>query len=210
MKLNLGCGRDIKEGWLNIDREALDDVLGGLLKTLEERRSFPRNYSLSSSCAFMVYDISHPMPLLDSNSAEEMLMSHIIEHITDPLLLMEELHRIAKPDCLLTVKCPYGSSDDADEDPQHVRRYFPGSFHYFAQPTYWQADYKFRGDWQTEKVVLEIHSRFRDSADSEVMRWVTQYRNIVKQMVVTLRAVKPIRECRKELMEPMDIVFEYV
>lgn len=190
MKLNLGCGKDIKEGWVNIDREPK-----------------PEDVPVSD---YMTYDISRPMPLLETSSTTEMLLSHILEHIQNPLPMMEELHRIARHDCLLTVKCPYIGSDDAFEDPQHVRQYSPGSFLYFAQPTYWQADYNYRGDWQPEKVVLQIPLHRKGTPDSDMMRRIMQYRNQVKQMVVTLKAVKPIRECRKELMKPLDIVFEYV
>lgn len=37
---------------------------------------------------------------------------------------MEELHRIAKQDAIFTCRVPYGSSDDAYEDPTHVRQFF--------------------------------------------------------------------------------------
>jgi hypothetical protein len=190
VKLNLGCGKDIKEGWLNIDRE-------------------PRPEGMGVS-DYMVYDISRLMPLLETSSVDEMLLSHILEHIESPLPMMEELHRIARHDCLLTVKCPYGSSDDADEDPQHVRRYFLKSFTYFSQPAYWQASYGYSGDWQPVKVVLQIPVGRGATPEYDMMRRIMQYRNQVEQMVVTLRAVKPIREAKKELMKPLDVQFEYV
>jgi hypothetical protein len=41
---------------------------------------------------------------------------------------MQELWRVAKPDAILGIRCPHGASDDADEDPTHVRRMFPRSF----------------------------------------------------------------------------------
>ena len=190
MKLNLGCGKDIKEGWLNIDRE-------------------PRPEGVVMS-DYMVYDISRPMTLLKTDTADEMLLSHILEHIADPLPMMEELHRIAKPDCLLTIKCLYGSSDEAFEDPQHVRQYFTKSFHYFSQPAFWKASYGYRGDWQPVTITLQLPLHRKATPDADMMRRIMQYRNQVKQMVVTLRAVKPIREAKKELMEPLDVEFEYV
>ena len=190
MKLNLGCGKDIKEGWLNIDRE-------------------PRPEGVVVS-DYMVYDIARPMPLLKTDSADEMLLSHILEHISNPLPMMEELHRIAKPGCILTVKCPYGSSDDADENPQHVRRYFPKSFQYFSQPAYGQATHNYRGDWQRVKAILQIPVERGATPDHDMLRRIMQYRNQVKQMIVTLRAVKPVRESKKELIEPLNVQFEYV
>jgi hypothetical protein len=43
-------------------------------------------------------------------------------------LLMQELHRIAKPNGKLVIRCPHGASDDAWEDPTHVRAFFARSF----------------------------------------------------------------------------------
>ena len=196
MKLNLGCGRDIKEGWVNVDKEKLFGVnvlLNLELPNLDDPQAWNGKFPF------------------DVNSVDEILMSHILEHISNTLPLMQELHRIAKPNCLLTVKCPYGSSDNADEDPQHVRRYFLKSFHYFAQPSYWQADYGYRGDWKPEKIVLEVPGhKFQDSPTHYVMQEVMQKRNTVSQMIVTMRAVKPIREPEKDLMDKPAVLWRLV
>jgi SAM-dependent methyltransferase len=74
---------------------------------------------------------------------------------TNVCLLMQELHRIAKPNGKLVIRCPHGASDDAWEDPTHVRAFFARSFGYFSQPFYWLADYGYRGDWQPAKIVLK-------------------------------------------------------
>ena len=78
----------------------------------------------------------------EDNSATHILMSHVLEHIQNPLPMMEELYRVAKPGCLMVIACPYGSSDDAWEDPTHVRPIFASSTLYFSQPAYWKADYE--------------------------------------------------------------------
>ena len=62
------------------------------------------------------------LPLPD-DSIDEFLLSHVIAHISTPLDLMQELHRIAKPGAVAKIRVPYGSSDDAFEDPTHVRQY---------------------------------------------------------------------------------------
>jgi hypothetical protein len=113
---------------------------------------------------------------------------------------MEELHRIAKPNAKAVFRVPYGSSDDAFEDPTHRRQLFLNSFQYFSQPLYWRADYGYRGDWLTEKIELIVEAdRHQEETVEEIMWQVHTFRNIVKEMVVELRAIKPIREPNKEL-----------
>ncbi len=142
---------------------------------------------------------TQPLPFPD-DSAEEMLASHLIEHIPDPLAMMQELHRVAKPGCKATFLVPHGGSDDAWEDPTHVRPYYLGSFGYFGQPWYWRADYNYRGDWKVNKIVLRVSQEavavFGKERLVEAMKY---YRNIVSEMTVEMTAIKPIRECRRDL-----------
>ena len=74
--------------------------------------------------------------------------------------MMQELFRIAQPDGKMIIRVPYGSSDDAYEDPTHIRQYFIGSFGYYSQPYYWRADYGYRGDWQAKNITLVVGKRF--------------------------------------------------
>lgn len=66
--------------------------------------------------------------------------------------MMQELHRIAKPGAKANFRLPNGASDDAFEDPTHVKQYFLQSFGYFSQPYYWRSDYGYRGDWKADKI----------------------------------------------------------
>jgi hypothetical protein len=136
-----------------------------------------------------------------------MLLSHVLEHVRDTLGLMAELHRIARPDAVLTVRLPHGASDDAWEDPTHDRAYFPGSFGYFSQPYYWRADYGYRGDWQPEDVVLFVPAAEHARQPIEALRQrIDRERNLVLEMVATLRPVKPIRAPKRELIVPPTVV----
>lgn len=174
LRLNLGCGRSPLPGWVNVDSSALPgvDVVANLEKA--------------------------SLPFAD-DSVAEINASHVLEHIESSLGLMQELHRVAKPGALATFRVPYGSSDDADEDPTHVRRYFWSSWGYFSQPHYWRADYGYRGDWDAEEIVLIVGPEHEGKPWDEVLRAVQKGRNVVKEMVARLRAVKPIREPLREL-----------
>jgi ubiquinone/menaquinone biosynthesis C-methylase UbiE len=171
-RLHLGCGTDIREGWINLDVRKLPGV--DVVADLDDCRR-------------------HPLPF-PANSIDEFFCSHVLEHLRDALGFMQELHRIAKPGAIATIAVPYGSSDDADEDPTHVRRLFLYSFSYFSQRGYWYADYGYRGDWETENIVLTVDAR-RHAGKSfdQLFEEMRTQRNVALEMIVTLSAVKPAR-----------------
>ncbi|MDR0477489.1 MAG: methyltransferase domain-containing protein [Desulfobulbaceae bacterium] len=165
-------------GWINLDSARLPGI--DIIADLEQ-------------CAEI------PLPIAD-NSIDEILMSHVIEHIRAPLPLMQELHRIARPRAKTIIRVPYGSSDDAWEDPTHVRAYFLQSFGYFSQPYYWRADYGYRGDWQPMEITLKLNKkRFASMSQPAMLAVVNQERNVVSEMIGVLEAVKPPRQPRREL-----------
>jgi hypothetical protein len=169
LKLNLGCGGDVMEGWENIDLVARPGV--------------------------HVMDIDkEPMPEIWHNQAEEIYMSHILEHLRNPLFVMEELWKVAAPGCKLHIRVPYGSSDNAWEDPTHVRPYFLGSWLYFSQLYYVKIDYGYRGDWDIDEITLDVYADKCDSNEGEsILQEVKMKRNMVDEMRATLIPVKPIR-----------------
>jgi SAM-dependent methyltransferase len=131
---------------------------------------------------------------------DEFLLSHVLEHVRNALPLMQELHRVAKPNALARIRLPHGASDDAWEDPTHVRSYFPQSFGYFSQPFYWRADYGYRGDWKPERVYMVVSKQVYEGKSVEaISQDIATKRNVVLELVVDMRAVKPIREPLKEL-----------
>lgn len=182
-KLNVGCGRNLIPGWVNLDSYPLPGV--DIVADLE-------------TCG------QTALPLAD-DSVDEFLLSHVMEHIRNVLPMMQELHRVATPGASMVVRVPYGATDDAFEDPTHVRQLFAGSFGYFSQPYYWRADYGYRGDWLTEMVTLAVQTSLAHLPDAELWDRVNRERNVVTEMVATLRAIKPIREPRRELQQPPTI-----
>jgi len=159
-------------GWVNLDIAALPgvDVVADIERCAEAGLPFA------------------------ADAFDGFLMSHVVEHIRNVLPLMTELHRIARPGASLMIRVPFGGSDDAWEDPTHVRPYFLNSFGYFSQPFYWRADYGYRGDWQPERITLRIAAALVDGLTPQaVMEKVQTGRNVVREMVAELVAVKPVR-----------------
>jgi len=104
MKLNLGCGGDVKKGWLNCD---LVDGPG----------------------VDKVFDASQvPLPF-DDNSVDEILVSHVLEHIPTWESTVTDMARILKPGGLLTVRVPYGVNFTT----YHVRYFGPETLDIFIE-----------------------------------------------------------------------------
>ena len=177
MKLNLGCGHDYREGWVNVDRSKL--------------------VKADVYCNVDLPEFEKDLIPLKNNTCTYIYMSHLLEHIKNPLRLMQDLHRIAAPDCKLLIRTPYGSSDNAWEDPTHVRPYFLGSFGYFSQAAYGGADYGYRGDWETvdRTLILKAGTGIEQIQDNleDVLSIIMVQRNLVDEIQVKMRAVKPIR-----------------
>lgn len=81
MKLNLGCGTDVRPGWVNVDRHRAQGVT---------------TIDLSKT----------PWPWPDA-SADEILASHVIEHVPDAYEFLDECGRVLKPGGRLTLYFPY-------------------------------------------------------------------------------------------------------
>jgi SAM-dependent methyltransferase len=188
-RLHLGCGRTIMPGWINLDMVPGDGV--EIVADLDRCDDIP-------------------LPFED-DTIREFLASHLLEHLRNPLAVMQELHRIARPGATAVFRVPYGSSDEASEDPTHVRLCYLNTFGYFSQPFYWRADYGYRGDWQVPVVHLLVsRQRYQKKNPNQIMDDVMHLRNVVQEMVVELVAVKPIREPKKELQTTMNIDFVLV
>lgn len=188
-RLNVGCGRNIQKGWVNLDSAALPGV--DIVCDLENLGATPID--------------------LPDETVNQFLVSHVIEHVRDALGLMQELWRLATPEAIAVVRVPHGGSDDAWEDPTHVRAYFPGSFGYFSQPFYWRADYGYRGDWKPDKVTLLVdRRRCAGLGARETLTKTECERNVVREMICELRAVKPRRAPERELQTPLQIEIAHV
>lgn len=120
-KLNLGCGNDIRLDCINLDfkkwREGID-IAWDLEKT--------------------------PLPFKD-NEFNEIISLNNLEHITNFIPLVRELHRILKPSGKLSIVVPHYASFLTYLDPTHKRGFSLHTFDYFTSktPMEFYFDFKF-------------------------------------------------------------------
>jgi hypothetical protein len=112
-KLNLGCGNDYREGYLNCDWT--NKIKIDLIVNLENPKLY-LNFK--------------------ENSIEEILAYHVLEHITNFIPLMHQLHKICIPGATIKIKTPFYSAWGQFNDPTHVRFFTPYTFNYFEAGNY--------------------------------------------------------------------------
>ena len=107
--LDLGSADHPQNGFLGVDIRPLKNV------------SF-----VVDLCSF-----AWPFP---SDCADQILCSHLLEHIPPgvTLLFWDELHRILKPDGQLLAVVPHGMSYGYAQDPTHCNPYVEATFSYFC------------------------------------------------------------------------------
>ena len=78
-KLNVGSGESFIEGWINLDKTSSPDININFDLDLIPKEKIP----------------------LDENSIDTILMSHVIEHLRNPMDVMQDLYRLAKSNATL-------------------------------------------------------------------------------------------------------------
>jgi len=106
-KLNLGCGTDYMNGWVNVDNG-------------------------NTRC-----DVKHdievfPWPFEDS-SVDEIKMQHILEHVSKDkfIPLVREMYRVCSNGAVINIISPYAGSDNYWTDPTHKLPLTVRTFDYF-------------------------------------------------------------------------------
>lgn len=106
-KLNMGCGKDVLKGYINLDivkREGVD----------------------------IVHDLNKfPYPFRD-NEFEEIVCKSVIEHLENVPMVMDELYRILKIGGIIKIVVPHFTSVNAYTDPTHIHYFTYGSFDYLT------------------------------------------------------------------------------
>jgi SAM-dependent methyltransferase len=152
----------------------------------------------------LVHDLlTRPYPLPD-DSADEVRLTHVLEHFADPLAVLEEVWRIARPGARVLVRTPHYSGVYAWKDPTHRRAFTSESFHYFGDNGYsYYTPARFRVVKVRLKYFLEEHlwpwphrlfgrgvQWFLDRHPTFAERFLCYLVGGIDELQVTLEAVK--------------------
>ncbi len=80
----------------------------------------------------VVADLEAGLPLAP-RSVDHLFMVHILEHVYDPVGLMNEVHRVVRPDGVVHLLVPHWRHPNAVADPTHVRYYGAETFRWFCE-----------------------------------------------------------------------------
>jgi predicted SAM-dependent methyltransferase len=131
IKLDLGCGTSRKEGFTGVD-------------------------SLNLKGVDIVHDLTvFPYPFPD-NYADEILMDNVLEHLPQPLKVVEELYRICKNGAKVTIAVPYFRSYYSTIDPTHVNFFGTNWFNYLDPAHPFQQKYQYsKAKFKVEKIYFD-------------------------------------------------------
>lgn len=78
----------------------------------------------------LVADLNHGIPT-PSNIFDAVIACDVLEHLDSVVAIMDEIHRVLKPDGTVLIRVPKAGSYDHYTDPTHVRGFTAQSFDYF-------------------------------------------------------------------------------
>ena len=70
---------------------------------------------------------------IKSSSVDKIVSNHFLEHVSDTVSAMEEIHRILKPDGIAHIKVPHVSNIGFYKDPTHMRPFTYDTFDFFVK-----------------------------------------------------------------------------
>jgi len=186
MRLNLGCGNAKIPGWVNADKVAACNP-------------------------DQVVDLEHlPWPWPD-HSIEEVMLSHVLEHLgqnTEVYLgIIKELYRICRDGAKVTIVVPHPRHDHFLNDPTHVRPISPDGLAMFSQSAnrqwlamklantplgiYLGVDFEIQSIVQTPDEPWLGRLRRGEISNAEFDFAARTYNNVLTQYQIVLTAIKP-------------------
>lgn len=168
VKVNLGCGRRKKPGYIGLDIIATDS-------------------------ADIVCDIEQGVPLRDE-CVTAVYSNHFLEHVEDVNFVMQEVYRVSKSEAKVTFLVPYYTSIGAFKDPTHRSFFTEETFKYFSSFQWEWFDYRFGVNFQIERIgytYLRPFGRLGRLLPSALMYPFRRFLwNVVHTMIVELKVIK--------------------
>ena len=176
-KLNLGCGTDIRPGWVNAD---LVDYGGNRVLDLNQ----------------------YPYPFPD-NHFDYVLCSHVLEHLANFNRVVTELWRITRPAGMIEVRVPFFLSTKYYSEPDHRIPFGIRSFDNYEEVTgrklrfyeRWKLGHRTNYGSPARFVIVEKKFNFSNFA---ILKWLN--------FLVNIEPVIYERFCAT-LLTPEEVIF---
>ena len=183
LKLNLGSGQRMLAGHVNVDKFGEPDLRCDL-------EQFP-----------------WPWP---DNSVEEVVMSHVLEHLgaTSDIFIriMQELYRVCRDGATVHVTVPHPRHDTFLADPTHVRPITPLLFSLFSKKLnrewglqgyastplalYHDVDFELEASTYVLEEEYARHMSEGGHGEMELQRLLRTYNNVAVEIAMRLRVLK--------------------
>lgn len=134
MIIDLGCGRNKQPGAIGVDNVNLEGV-------------------------DVVHDLSLiPYPFSD-NCADEIILSHVIEHfyVDDINNILKETYRILNDKGVATISVPHAMSVAFNSDPTHKTRFTFETFYYFSSHHAFSYYKQLRPMWSVSRLWASVN-----------------------------------------------------
>ena len=156
-RLNIGCGLDVRPGWVNLD---CVDYGGNTVADLTR----------------------YPWPFPESHF-DEVLASHILEHLPNFNAVVTEIWRVCKPGALVVVRVPFFLSTKYFSEPDHRTPFGIRSFDNYEDVTgrrlrfYERWKLGHRTNYQSPARFVVEDKRFHVS-NFAILRWTGALMNL--------------------------------
>lgn len=166
MKLHIGCGKQYREGWVNVD-------INPKLKL------------------DVCHDCDNPWPWPD-NSVDEIYCYHVLEHCNNYLFVIDEMWRVCKHNAIVKIGVPYISSSQYNMvNPYHKNYFNEHSFRFFdSNDLKGSANENTKAEFITESVSLTYFDEWKDKTEEEKSYALRHYWNVARKIDFILRAKK--------------------
>jgi SAM-dependent methyltransferase len=154
--INLGSGKDYKQGWLNLDVISMSEP--DLLLDLGKPVSWP----LNTLTRFGVH------LCLEEGSVSLMRADNVLEHVPDLLQLMTNVLALLKVGGLFEIDVPYERALTAWQDPTHLRAMNENSWIYYVEWFWYLGWFEHRFALHSFKY-LDIHGSPCNKAEAAFM-----------------------------------------
>lgn len=130
-RINICCGRSVIEGWWNVDIHPWPGV--------NETVNLDKDWPWEDDCV------------------DEIFAKDAVEHLRDPIHVMNEAWRVLKPGGIFTIIVPSTDGRGAFQDPTHVSFWNENSFLYYdvEQEEYWAQYPRIKARFSIERRTTE-------------------------------------------------------